>query len=206
MDSQRLLERFLRYVRIDTTARPEADDYPSSPGQIELGRLLVDELQALRRRRRPARRPRHRSSNNTSNHQWLPPRRRPLRPSGHLAGDQRQGGQAAGDPQLPRGRPRPARRPRPRDSPDGQPRVERPAGANPDYQRRHDAAGGRRQGGRGHHHGNGRLARPASADSPRTAAALFHLRRGDRPRRRPPRSGPDRRPWPVTRSTARGAI
>jgi tripeptide aminopeptidase len=40
------LQRFLRYVRIDTTARAETDAYPSSPGQIELGRLLVDELHA----------------------------------------------------------------------------------------------------------------------------------------------------------------
>ncbi len=47
MDQQRLLDRFLRYVRIDTTAREETQDYPSSPGQLELGRLLVEELQAL---------------------------------------------------------------------------------------------------------------------------------------------------------------
>ena len=36
MDKDQLLQRFLRYVQIDTTARPETDDYPSSPGQIEL--------------------------------------------------------------------------------------------------------------------------------------------------------------------------
>ncbi len=47
MNRQRLLERFLRYVRIDTTAREGGDDYPSSPGQLELGRLLVEELRAL---------------------------------------------------------------------------------------------------------------------------------------------------------------
>ncbi|MCE5304026.1 MAG: peptidase T [Planctomycetaceae bacterium] len=47
MDSQRLLQRFLRYVRIDTTARPDADQYPSSPGQCALGRLLVEELKSL---------------------------------------------------------------------------------------------------------------------------------------------------------------
>ena len=35
-----LLERFLRYVKIDTTARMDAKSYPSSPGQLELGRLL----------------------------------------------------------------------------------------------------------------------------------------------------------------------
>jgi tripeptide aminopeptidase len=39
-----LLDRFCRYVRIDTTADEAARTYPSSPGQLELGRLLVREL------------------------------------------------------------------------------------------------------------------------------------------------------------------
>jgi tripeptide aminopeptidase len=47
MNSHRLLERFLRYVQIDTTAQADAGRYPSSPGQLKLGRVLVDELQAL---------------------------------------------------------------------------------------------------------------------------------------------------------------
>jgi len=47
MNSKRLLERFLRYVQIDTTAREGAGQYPSSPGQLELGRMLVHELKAL---------------------------------------------------------------------------------------------------------------------------------------------------------------
>ena len=47
MNRRRLLDRFLRYVRIDTTAREGADGYPSSPGQLELGRLLVAELRAM---------------------------------------------------------------------------------------------------------------------------------------------------------------
>jgi tripeptide aminopeptidase len=42
-----LLERFCRYVRIDTQANEAAGTYPSSPGQLELGRLLVEELRAL---------------------------------------------------------------------------------------------------------------------------------------------------------------
>jgi tripeptide aminopeptidase len=42
-----LLERFCRYVRIDTQADDRAGTYPSSPGQLELGRLLVEELKAL---------------------------------------------------------------------------------------------------------------------------------------------------------------
>jgi tripeptide aminopeptidase len=44
---QSLLDRFCRYVRIDTQADERAATYPSSPGQLELGRLLVQELHAL---------------------------------------------------------------------------------------------------------------------------------------------------------------
>jgi tripeptide aminopeptidase len=44
MNRQRLLDRFLRYVKFVTTAREGARGYPSSPGQLELGRLLVDQL------------------------------------------------------------------------------------------------------------------------------------------------------------------
>ena len=47
MNKSRLLERFLRYVRMDTTACEEAGKYPSSDGQLELGRLLVAELQEI---------------------------------------------------------------------------------------------------------------------------------------------------------------
>jgi tripeptide aminopeptidase len=47
MDTDRLLQRFLRYIQVDTTARQDAEGYPSSPGQMELGRLLLAELQAL---------------------------------------------------------------------------------------------------------------------------------------------------------------
>lgn len=45
--SDRLLERFLRYVKIGTSANPAATDYPSSAGQLQLGQLLVSELQAM---------------------------------------------------------------------------------------------------------------------------------------------------------------
>jgi tripeptide aminopeptidase len=38
------LERFLRYVRIDTQSRRERTGSPSTPGQLELGRVLVSEL------------------------------------------------------------------------------------------------------------------------------------------------------------------
>jgi tripeptide aminopeptidase len=42
-----LLDRFCRYVRLDTQADEAARTYPSSPGQLELGRLLVEELHTL---------------------------------------------------------------------------------------------------------------------------------------------------------------
>ena len=40
----KLLDRFCRYVRVDTQANETASTYPSSPGQLELGRMLVKEL------------------------------------------------------------------------------------------------------------------------------------------------------------------
>jgi tripeptide aminopeptidase len=42
--SSDLLDRFLRYVRIDTQSRRDRSASPSTPGQLELGRLLVTEL------------------------------------------------------------------------------------------------------------------------------------------------------------------
>jgi tripeptide aminopeptidase len=41
-----LLERFERYVRIESTAARTRTQSPSTPGQLEMGRLLVDELLA----------------------------------------------------------------------------------------------------------------------------------------------------------------
>jgi tripeptide aminopeptidase len=41
-----LLERFERYVRIESTAGRSRTQSPSTPGQLEVGRLLVDELRA----------------------------------------------------------------------------------------------------------------------------------------------------------------
>jgi tripeptide aminopeptidase len=42
-----LLERFLRYVRVDTQSARDRTRSPSTPGQLELGRMLRDELLAL---------------------------------------------------------------------------------------------------------------------------------------------------------------
>jgi tripeptide aminopeptidase len=40
-----LLDRFVRYARIDTQAAHNRTRSPSTPGQLELGRMLVEELQ-----------------------------------------------------------------------------------------------------------------------------------------------------------------
>jgi len=42
-----VLERLLRYVRIDTQSDRAYAERPSTPGQLELGRLLVEELRGL---------------------------------------------------------------------------------------------------------------------------------------------------------------
>jgi tripeptide aminopeptidase len=42
-----VLDRLLRYVRIDTQSDRAHAQSPSTPGQLELGRLLVDELRGL---------------------------------------------------------------------------------------------------------------------------------------------------------------
>jgi tripeptide aminopeptidase len=47
LETRTLLDRFLRYVRVDTQADDRTDAYPSSPGQLVLGKMLRDELLAL---------------------------------------------------------------------------------------------------------------------------------------------------------------
>jgi tripeptide aminopeptidase len=42
-----LLDRFTRYVQIDTQSRVDRERCPSTPGQLDLSRMLVDELHAI---------------------------------------------------------------------------------------------------------------------------------------------------------------
>jgi tripeptide aminopeptidase len=42
-----LLDRFQRYVRIDTQSKRDGDVSPSTPGQLDLSRMLVEELKAF---------------------------------------------------------------------------------------------------------------------------------------------------------------
>lgn len=43
-----LLDRFCRYVQVETTAKEDAGTYPSTPSQLDLGRMLTEELKALK--------------------------------------------------------------------------------------------------------------------------------------------------------------
>ncbi len=47
IDRSDLLQRFLRYVQIDTTADPKSTTYPSTPGQADLTKRLANELTAM---------------------------------------------------------------------------------------------------------------------------------------------------------------
>ncbi len=47
MFKEKLLDRFLRYVRIDTQSDPNSSTFPSTKKQFDLLRLLVDELHSL---------------------------------------------------------------------------------------------------------------------------------------------------------------
>ena len=42
-----VLERFLRYVQVDTRADESSTSCPTTPGQLALQRLLADELVAI---------------------------------------------------------------------------------------------------------------------------------------------------------------
>jgi tripeptide aminopeptidase len=42
-----LLDRFCRYVKVETTAVEDTKDCPSSPGQLELGKMLAAEMEEL---------------------------------------------------------------------------------------------------------------------------------------------------------------
>ena len=47
VNAERLLQRFLQYVQIDTMSDESSQQVPTSPGQLELGRLLVEELRSI---------------------------------------------------------------------------------------------------------------------------------------------------------------
>ncbi len=47
INHERLLERFVSYVKVDTTANAETTEYPSTPGQLVLGRMLLGELSEM---------------------------------------------------------------------------------------------------------------------------------------------------------------
>ena len=199
-------ERFCRYARVYTTSDPASDAVPSTQRQLDLCRMLVDELHAMgvadaemdasgvvyatvpgnteaprrgavrARRHEPGRAGRERAS--ARSRDWNGA-------AFALPGDASVTFDT--DDRRRSGR---ARRPR------------------PDHERRHDAARLGRQGRRGGHPAtrrrpDARLGEHRGASLPPHAAARVYARRGDRPRRRPGRPCAPRVPTWRTRSTAR---
>lgn len=44
---EEIIERFTTYVRVDTQSDESVDTCPSTPGQLTLGNMLVDELKSI---------------------------------------------------------------------------------------------------------------------------------------------------------------
>ncbi|WP_027409760.1 peptidase T [Anoxybacteroides tepidamans] len=44
---QEIIERFTKYVKVNTQSNPASDTCPSTPGQLELAHMLVEELKAI---------------------------------------------------------------------------------------------------------------------------------------------------------------
>lgn len=44
---EEIIERFTKYVQVNTQSDPNSDTCPSTPGQFELGKMLVEELKAI---------------------------------------------------------------------------------------------------------------------------------------------------------------
>ena len=44
---EKILDRFFRYVSVDTQADPESETQPSAAKELDLLRMLRDELQAM---------------------------------------------------------------------------------------------------------------------------------------------------------------
>ena len=97
-----LLERFLRYARVDTQSARDRTRSPSTPGQLELGRLLVDELRRDRPAGRRARRARLRHGHAARRRAGAG--RRPGRARRHEPGRPRRRRRAARPPRLRRRR------------------------------------------------------------------------------------------------------
>ncbi|HEX2919802.1 MAG TPA: peptidase T [Bacteroidales bacterium] len=44
---EKILERFLRYVKVDTQSQPDQDQFPSTEKQVQFAKMLVDELRKI---------------------------------------------------------------------------------------------------------------------------------------------------------------
>ena len=190
------LERFIRYARIDTQAARVSDTYPSTLKQLDLSRLLVDELRELGI-----------ADAQLTEHGYVFATLDGVEgPTVGLCAhvDVSPDAPADGvDPQVHAQLRR--RRARRRALARHERAARRADRARHRHLRRDDAARRRRQGRRRGDHGRRRLARRAPRGAPRPRADRVHRRRGGRARRRPLRPRGLRRRLLLTRSTARSS-
>ena len=207
MNRDRLLQRFLRYVQVDTTAQPDAEDYPSSPGQLELGRLLAQGASGPGPRRRLPEPHGIVLATVPATVATAQPPPSPCAPTSIL---RRKRAAAGVKPQviaqLCRRRPGPARRSEP-----GDPRGRQPRNWNRCCGRTIITSDGTTLLGADDKAGVAVIMETAAwlIEHPEIAARpdppLLHLRRRDRPRRRPSRSRIGSGRWCATRWTVTAA-
>ena len=170
-----LLDRFLRYVRIDTQSRRDRTQSPSTPGQLDLARMLVAELLAIGLTDASL-------DDNGYVTATLPRREgagdRADRARGHVPGRSRRGRGSDRPPGLRRRAHRAAAR-RHRARPGEMPLLAAARPHDRHLERRHPARR-RRQGRRGRDHGRRRPPGRAPGTPAPGAAGVLHAGRGDR--------------------------
>ena len=190
-------ERFLRYVRIDTRSDEESETYPSTHGQLDLLRLLRDELEQIGLADVAMDEHGYVTGDAPGDRRARGADDRVLRPRRHRARGERRRRLAAA--RALRGRRDRARRLGPVDPPERVAGAREPRRPRADHDRRDDAPRGRRQGRRRRDHGRGRAissrsrrsrtgrSRSRSTPTRRSAAASSTSRsRASAPRPRTP--------------------
>ena len=175
--------RLVRYARIDTQSDEDSETYPSTEKQLELLRLLLDELKQLGLE--DAGMDEHGYVTATIPATVGPQRAddRVLRARRHRArGDRRERAPAA---RPVRGRGPPARHVGPHDPAGGVAAARASRRPRDHHHRRHDAPRGRRQGGDRRDHGRDRLPARTPGGAARPGEGRLQPGRGGRARRDP---------------------
>ena len=176
LNMESLLQRFCRYVRIDTAAVESSTSYPSSPGQTVLAHILEEELRSFGIRDVTVDEHSIVQATIPSNLgrpapviAWIAHMDTSPETSGHNVNPMVHRNYAGQDIVLPGNT---AKVLRPAENPE----LAAMTGQDHHHDRRHHAAGGGRQGRHRHHHGSGRASSGSSRSAARRHPHLLHLR------------------------------